>query len=448
MTDRLALLSEQMLAAAQAAGADGADALALTGASVSIRIRNGGLEQAERAEATDIGLRVFLGQRSAIVSASDTSPDTITQMAERAVAMAREAIADPHAGLAAPEQLARDWDLAALEIDDPAAEPEPDHLADMARRAEAAALAIPGISQSLGASAGHSRNRLFLATSAGFAGGYGRSSTGIGCSAVSGEGTGMERDHDSDSRAFAADLRAPEAIGRRAGERAAARHGARQAATGRYPVLFDARISGSLIGHLMAAANGAAVARGASWLREARGEAVLPTGIDLIAEPHRPRAAATRPFDGEGLPTATRHIVTDGVLQEFSLDLASARKLGLAPTASARRGVSAPPSPGAGNLRLTEGAQSRADLLREMGRGLLVTSLIGSTINPNTGDYSRGASGFWVEGGEIAYPVNQITIAGNLRDMLGRIRPANDAEVHLSRLVPSLLIEGMTLAGS
>jgi PmbA protein len=257
----------------------------------------------------------------------------------------------------------------------------------------------------------------------------------------------MERDHDSDSRIFRVDLRDAGDIGRIAGIRAVERAGARKPATGTWPVLFDERISGSLIGHLLSACNGAAVARGASWLRDSLGEKVLPDHLSLIEDPHRPRVSGSRPFDGEGLPTARRAIIEDGRLTSWTLDLASARKLGMTPTGNAARGLSSPPSPVNWNIALTQGEQSRDDLIAGMGTGLLVTSMIGSTINPTTGDYSRGASGFWIENGEIAYPVNECTIAGNLRDMLARIVPANDARTWLSRVVPSILIEGMTLAG-
>ena len=258
----------------------------------------------------------------------------------------------------------------------------------------------------------------------------------------------MERDYDGDSRSFQSDLRSPSEIGRTAGERAVGLVGARQPRTGSFPVVFDERISSSLIGHLLAASNGAAIARGASWLKESLGQQVLPAHLSLVEDPHRPRISGSRPFDAEGLATRRRAIVEDGVLTGWTLDLSSARKLGMTSTGNAARGVSGPPSPSNWNLSLTQGDRSRADLLRDMGTGLLVTSMIGSTINPNTGDYSRGASGFWVENGEITHPVNECTIAGNLRDMLKRIIPANDARPYLSRVVPSLLIEGMTLAGN
>ena len=441
-------LSHALIDAARKAGAETADAIVIRGTSVSVDVRNGALEMAERSEGSDLGLRVFLGQRQAIVSSSDARPETMQAMAERAVAMAKEAPEDPYTGLADPAQLAQDWDYDALELFDPTAEPTPEALKDDALAAEAAAAAVDGVTQVSDAGAGYGEHRVHLAATNGFSGGYARTGRSVSCVAISGTGTGMERDYDGDSRCFQSDLRDPAEIGRSAGERAVQLVGARKPETGTYPVLFDERISSSLIGHLMAASNGAAIARGSSWLKDALGQQVLPEHLSVIEDPHRPRVAGSRPFDAEGLPTQRRAIVENGVLTGWTLDLSSARKLDMTSTANAARGVSSPPSPSNWNLELTQGEQSREDLMRDMGTGLLVTSMIGSTINPNTGDYSRGASGFWVENGEITHPVNECTIAGNLRDMLMRIIPANDARGYLSRVVPSLLIEGMTLAGN
>ncbi|MGX0878206.1 PmbA protein [Roseovarius sp. MBR-154] len=440
-------LSHALIGAALNAGAQAADAIAIRGQSVIVDMRGGTLEQAERAEGTDIGLRVLIGGRQANVSASDTRPETIDALAARAVAMAREAPEDPYAGLAAPEELAKDWDLAALELCDPAAEPAPDELMQMAQEAEAAALRVAGVNQVQSASAAYSHNAAHIATSNGFSGGYARTETSLSCVAIGGTGTGMERDYDADSRVFASDLRGAEEIGRIAGERTVERLNARRPRTGAYPVLFDERVASSLIGHLLVAASGASVARGSSWLMNRLGEQVLPDALSLLEDPHRPRATGSRPFDAEGLPTAKRAIVEKGRLMGWTLDLANARKLGMRSTGNASRGTSAPPSPATWNVALTQGAQSRDDLIREMGTGLMVTSMIGATINPNTGDYSRGAAGFWIENGEIAYPVNECTIAGSLPEMLRTVIPANDARPHLSRVVPSLLVKGLTIAG-
>ncbi|WP_281708055.1 TldD/PmbA family protein [Phaeobacter italicus] len=448
MTQTPESLCQALIDAARKAGADAADAMAAEGSSLSIEVRQGALEHAERSEGIDLGLRVFIGQRQATVSASDTRAETIEAMAERAVAMAKEAPEDPYAGLAAAEQLATDWDLDALELFDPAEEPAPAMLQADALAAEAAGLAIEGVTQVQSAAAGYGSHAVHLAATNGFSGGYKRSSRSISCTAIAGTGTGMERDYDGDSRTFQSDLRSAADIGQQAGERAIARLNARRPKTGSYPVLFDERVSSSLIGHLLAAVNGGSIARGSSWLKDAMGEHILPDTLSVLEDPYRPRMAGSRPFDGEGLPTQRRAIIKDGILTGWTLDLASARKLGLSSTGNAARGIGSVPSPSQWNIALTQGHQSREQLLADMGTGLLVTSMIGSTINPNTGDYSRGAAGFWVENGEIAYPVNECTIAGNLRDMLRSIVPANDARSHLSRVVPSLLVEGMTLAGN
>jgi len=447
MTRSLDRLTKALLTAAKRAGADAADAIAVDGTSTSIDIRQGRLEQAERSEGIELGLRVFIGQRQACVSVSDVSDATIAAVAERAVAMAREAPADPYAGLADPGQLAQGWDIAALQLTDDSPEPEAATLEHDARRAEAAALAAKGIEQ-VEASASYSRRRVHIAASNGFSGGYGRTSRSVSAVAFTGTGTGMERDWAAEGRIFAADLPDAAEVGTLAAERTLARAGARKPKTGAYPVLYDERIAAGLIGHLLAAVNGASIARGSSWLRDALGAQVLPAALSIIEDPLRPRISGSRPFDAEGLPTTHRKIVENGILTGWTLDLATARQLGMQSTASAGRGTSSPPSPGTSNIDLTPGPHSRADLIAQMGTGLLITGLIGSSINATTGDYSRGASGFWVENGEITYPVNECTVAGNLREMLMRLTPANDARAHLSTRVPSLLIEGLTLAGA
>ncbi|WP_299787553.1 TldD/PmbA family protein [uncultured Marivita sp.] len=447
MTDTLDDLTQSLLQRAHAAGADAADVLAVQGNSISIDVRGGVLEQAERSESTDIGLRVFVGKRVANVSSSDVRADSLAIMAERAVAMAREAPEDPYTGLADPHQLARNRESDWLEMYDPSPEPSPAALEQDARDAEAAALAVDGITQVSSASAGYGSQAIHLAASNGFSGGYQRTSRSVSCVAIAGTGTGMERDYDGDQRIFQADLRSAQEIGRTAAERTLERMNPRKPKTGAYPVLFDERISSSLIGHLLMAINGAAIARRSSWALDLLGKEVLPAELSLTEDPHRVRVGGSRPFDAEGLATEKRDIVKDGVLTGWTLDLATARKLGLDPTGNAARGTTGGPSPSVSNVALTPGAQDRAGLITDMGTGLVVTSMIGSTINPNTGDYSRGAAGFWVENGEVAYPVSGVTIAGNLIEMLKTIVPANDARPWLSRVVPSLLVEGLTLAG-
>lgn len=447
MPTRLADLGEQLLRAAKVAGADAADAITIDGVSHSIDVRGGALEHAERAEGIDIGLRVFVGDKQACVSSSDVSDDTIQTMAERAVEMARHAPSDPHIRQASADELATDLDATNLDMIDPNGEPTAAELMAAAVEAEKAALAVDGVQQCQAASSAFGSQRVHLALSNGFSGGYQRTDHSLSCVAIAGTGGGMERDYDGDFRMHRSDLRAPSDIGTLAGTRAVERIDARKPPTGTYPILFDERISTSLIGHLLSAINGAAVARGASWLRDRMHQPVLPDHLSLIEDPTRPRAHGSRPFDAEGLPVAQRDIVSSGILQGWSLDLSTAAKLGLTSTGSARRGTSSPPSPGVANIALTQGTQTKSDLISDMGTGLLLTSLIGSSINETTGDYSRGASGFWVENGEITYPVNECTIAGNLHDMLRNVVPANDARAYQSHIVPSLLVPGLTLAG-
>lgn len=447
MTDRLADLTTRLLQAATRAGADNADAIAIDGRSQSIDVLSGKLEHAERSEGTDIGLRVLIGQQQACVSSSDIRTETIATMAERAVAMAREAPADPSLGLAEPSQLVENADAFLLQLIDPSAEPSPQELENDALAAEAAALGVAGVAQVQGSSAGYSHRTIHLAATNGFSAGYGRTSRFTSCVAISGEGAAMERDYCVESRTFQADLPPAAAIGKLAGERAVERANPSRPPTGAYPVLFDERIAASLIGHLVAAINGTSIVRGSSWLLDGLGTQILPTSLSLTEDPTRVRISGSRPFDAEGLAPRPRKIVQNGILTGWTLDLGSARQLNMQSTASASRGTSAPPSPTTGNLQLTQGKQSRDDLIRDMGTGLIITSMIGATISPTTGDYSRGASGFWVENGEITGPVNECTVAGNLRDMLNSLVPADDAKEHLSRVVPSLLVEGLTIAG-
>lgn len=447
MTRALPDLAAELLDAARKAGAGAADVVVIAGSAQSIDIRQGRLEEAQRAEGIEFGLRVLIGGRQACVAASDTSAATMAAMAERAVAMAREAPEDPHAGLADPAQLAGAWNIAALDLADPAPEPSAAELESAARAAEVAAMAHPGVVQ-VEAGAGCSRRAAFLAASNGFSGGYARTSHSVSAVAFVGEGTGMERDWAAEGRMFAADMPGAEGIGHLAAERALLRVGARKPPTGAFPVLYDERIAAGLIGHLLSAVNGQAIARGASWLRDALGAQVLPRGLSVIDDPTRPRASASRPFDAEGLPARRRAIVEDGMLTGWTLDLATGRRLGMASTGSAARGPSAPPSPATSNIDLTPGDASRDDLIAEMGTGLLVTGFLGASINATTGDYSRGASGFWVERGVITYPVNECTVAGNLRDMLLSVTAAKDARPHLSQRVPSLLVRGLTIAGA
>jgi PmbA protein len=447
MTQDLSQIAQQLLEIAKRAGAQAADVLVVDGTSVSIDVRDGALEHAERAEGVDIGLRVIQGDRQASVSASDVSVDVMEQMAQRCIAMANEAPRDPYCALAEADQLARSWDADGLDLYDPSTPPTASDLQDAATQAETAALGVQGVAKVQGASSMLSDVSLHLATSTGFAGGYRRTSHSVSCVAISGEGPDMERDWCGESRSHYADVPSAHEIGQLAGERAVERGGADRPPTGTYPVLFDERISSSLIGHLASAVNGASIVRGSSWAKGLLGKQVLPTGMTLREDPTRKSVAGSKPFDGEGLNVAPRDIIKDGILQGWTLDLSTARQLDMRSTANAARGVGSPPSPSTGNLELTPGEYSRAELIAQMGTGLIITSMIGSTINPNTGDYSRGASGFWVENGVIIGPVNECTVAGNLLGMLKNMIAANDGRTHLARVIPSLLVEGLTIAG-
>lgn len=447
MKNSLEESAQQLLDIAKRSGAQSADVLAVDGTSVSIDVREGKLEHAERAEGIDIGLRVIQGDRQASVSISDLSKSAMEQMAERCIAMANEAPRDPYCGLATSQEYASDWDSEILDLFDPSSAPSAEYLKEMALRAEASALSIQGVSKAQGASSALSDMSIHLATSNGFSGGYRRTSHSISCVAISGEGLNMERDWCGESHSHYASVPSPEEIGCLAGERAVARAGAVRPPTGFFPVLFDERISSSLIGHLIAAINGTSIVRGSSWLKNYLGQEILPSNVSLFEDPTRKSMAGSKPFDAEGLLAKPRHVIKNGILEGWTLDLSTAKQLDMKSTANASRGVGSAPSPSSGNLQLSEGADSKEDLIAKMGTGLIVTSMIGSTINPNTGDYSRGASGFWVENGQIIGPVNECTIAGNLLNMLKNIIPGNDARKNLSRIVPSLLIHGLTIAG-
>jgi PmbA protein len=440
----LADLAERLVAAARRAGADQADALAVRSVSLSVDVRDGAVEESQRSEGDDLGLRVIVGRKQAVVSTNDLKGNGFDALAERAVAMARAAPEDRFAGLADPALLARK--LPALDLIDPDM-PEVDVLEARAREAEAAALGIAGVTKSGGASASAGIGGLVLVTSHGFHGATIASRHGIAMTAIAGDGTGMERDYDFSSTLHAADLDNAQAIGRRAGERAVKRLNPRKVATRRVPVVFDSRISGSLIGHLASAANGSAIARKTSFLREKLGEKIFASGIDIIDDPLRPRGLRSRPFDAEGIAGRSLKLVQDGVLNTWLLDSATARELDMQTTGHAQRGVSSTPAPGASNLHLAPGAKSPDELIADIDDGFYVTDMIGMGVNLVTGDYSRGASGFWIENGERTYPVSEVTIAGHLLDIFASLAPANDLVFRYGTNAPTLRIEGMTVAG-
>lgn len=440
----LSALAERLVAAAMRAGADAADAVAVRSVSLSVSVRQGAVEESERAEGDDLGLRVLVGGRQAVVSTSDVTGAGIDDLAARALAMARAAPRDPYAGLAETDRLATDIpDLDLLDPDLPSVA----RLEQLARAAEDAALAVSGVTKSGGASASAGIGGMVLVTSHGFRAGYLGSRHGLSMTAIAGEGTNMERDYDFTAALHAGDLDDAATIGRRAGERAVARLNPRKVPTGRFPVVFDRRVSASLVGHVAAAANGAAIARKTSFLQDKRGTPIMPPGMRIVDDPLRRRGLRSRPFDAEGVAGRPLALVDDGVLASWLLDSATARELGLATTGHAQRGASSVPSPGPSNLHLEPGSVTPEALIGEVSRGLYVTDLIGSGVNLVTGDYSRGAAGFWIENGERAFPVSEITIAGHLGDMLRDLAAADDLEFRYGTNAPTLRVEGLTVAG-
>ncbi len=424
-----------LLEAASRAGADVAEVGLYEGTSVGIQRRLRKIEETERAETTELGLRVFLGRASASVSASSIDHGAFARLAEQAVAMARVVPEDPYAEIpfAPPAP-----DAAFLELDDPV-EPSADLLIERASAAEEAALAVPGITNSEGGSASWSRSISLLATSHGFLGEYARSGHSVSVTAIAGTGTTMQRDYDYDSVIHGSDLGDPAQLGRNAAARALARLNPKRPATAKLPVLFDPRVSGSILGHFASAISGASIARGTSFLKDALGAQVFASGINIVDDPLRVRGRRSRPFDREGQRVAQMNFIKDGHLMEWVLDTRSANQLGLKTNGHAG---------GLSNFYMAPGKMTPAALMADIAEGLYVTEMMGSSINGLTGDYSRGAAGFMIRNGQIAEPVAEFTIAGNLKDMFLNLTPANDLEFKRGTDAPTLRIEGMTLAGA
>lgn len=437
---------EHALACAKQYGADAADAVLVKGSSLGVSVRNGEIEDLSRSEGADLGLRVFVGQKQACVSTSKLDKDAVSEAAERAVAMAKAAPADPYCGLADQDQLytGSGQDLDLWDNTEFTAE----QLEDMARAAEETALAVEGITNSEGGSAGYGTGEIALATSRGFLGQNKSSSYSISVSTVAGEGLGMERDYDFFSAHHFDDLPTPESIGKSAAERTIKRLNPKKAPTCQVPVIFDPRVSKSILGHFAGAINGSSIARGTSFLKNAMGTEVFAPGINIIDDALIKRGMASKPFDGEGLPTGKIELIKDGRLENWVLDLATARQLGLASNGRASRGTASPPSPSSTNLYMAAGEISPEDMTRDVKDGLYVTELIGMGVNSVTGDYSRGATGFWIKDGVIAHAVNEITITSNLMDMFRRATPASDLEFRYGTNAPTLRIDGMTIAGA
>lgn len=437
-------LLDGLIQAAKNTGADAADAVFIKGTSLSLAQRLGEPESLERSESTDVGLRVLIGQRQAIVSTSDLRQAALDQIVTQSVAMAKSVPEDPFCGIAEPDQLM--MTPPDLDICDPD-DVSPDALKDWARDAEDAARAVPGVTNSEGAEASWSRTRIALMASNGFAQTYERGRVGLSASVIAGEGTAMERDYDYSSAVYTEDLLTPEDIGKSAGEKAVKRLKPRKMPTAQVPVVYDPRAGGSIIRHLASAINGTAVARGTTFLKESLDQRLFPENIQIFDDPHRRRGLGSRPFDGEGIAAERLTLIDQGVLTTWLLDLRSARQLGLQTSGRAARGVTSPPSPTTTNLYLEAGTQTPEELIADIKSGFYVTELIGMGVNTVTGDYSRGAGGFWIENGEITFPVSEVTIAGNLKDMFASLSAANDLEFRYGTNVPTLRIEGMTIAG-
>ena len=435
---------DDLLARAKTAGADAADAILVEGTSASLSCRLGEPEDLERSEAYDLGLRVLIGKRQAVVSSADLSNPALEDLVERAVAMANAVPEDAYAGLADPDRLA-------TEIPDleefAAAEPSAERMIETARACEDAARAVPGITNSEGAEFGYGKSTVWLAATNGFSGQRQGSRFSIGVSVVAGEGTKMERDYEYSSTVWLADLDDAEEIGRKAGDNTVRRLNPKKAGSAQLPIVYDPRVASSLIGHFTGAVNGQSVARGTTFLASKMGEQVFANGITVVDDPLKKRGLRSKPFDGEGVQTRTRNVIDDGVLTTWILDLATSRQLGLETTGHASRGTGGPPSPSPTNVHLAAGSVTKDDLIGAIDEGFYVTELIGMGVNNVTGDYSRGAGGFWIENGEIAYPVNEVTIAGNLKDMFLNLTPADDLEFKRATNSPTVRVDGMTIAG-
>ena len=438
-------LLNDVVAAALKAGADAAEAVGAERRALSIGVRTGALEEVEREESRDLGVRVFVGKRQASVSGSDISAEGRTKLIERVVAMARLAPEDPYAGLPDAERLAR-GPLPDLDLYDPA-EPTAEALEEKARIAEAAARAVPRVTNSDGGSASWSSSQWRMVTSAGFSGLHRASGFSIGASAIAGDGDGMETGYDGRSVRWQSDLPQADAIGAEAGRRAAARLGARKIASTTAPVIFENRLAASLLGPLIGAISGPSIARGTSFLKDKLGQPVFARGISVTDDPHRQRGLGSSPFDDEGVANGPQSLIDDGVLTTWLLNSSSARQLGLATTGHASRGLAGPPGVGPSNLTLRPGTRNRAELMADAKAGLVITSMFGPSLNGNTGDWSVGCSGFWFEDGEMAYPVSEITVAGNLIDIYARLVPGSDLEIRGSSNAPSILVDALAVAG-
>jgi len=427
------------------AGADAADAVLVDSTDLSVAVRLGKLENLERSEIGDLGLRVFVGQRQAVVSSTDRSASVLKELVGTAVAMARLAPVDPFCGIAAPDEVAKNFPV--LEIEDKT-EFSVEQLISRALEAEDAARAVKGVTNSEGASAGSGRRTTTIVASNGFSGTTCRTGYSLSAVVLAGDGTGMQRDHEYASRVFADDLPKPTWIGQQAGERTVRRLHPRKMPTARIPVFFDSRISGGIVSTVIGAISGAAIARGTSFLKDKLGQKIFPDSLTIIDDPYRPRALRSRAFDAEGLLPKKCKLVDAGVLTTWLLDLRSARQLKMRSTGHAARSAGGAPTPSPSNAYIEAGKLSLSALMRDVKQGFYVTETMGMGVNSVTGDYSQAASGFWIENGEIAFPVNEMTIAGNLKDMFLNTAAADDLEFRFGIDAPTLRVENMTVAGA
>ncbi len=441
--EKLAII-EDVVSKACKNGADAADALLYESTSLSAAYRLGKLEDIERSESQDLGLRVLVGRKQTCVSSSDISEKALGPLVERAVAMARLAPEDPYCGLAPKDRLAKS--VIDLDLHDPT-EPSSEQLSTRAAEAEEAGLAVANITNSNGAGAGWGRTAVALCTSDGFLGSYGATSHSLSCSLLAGEGMGMESDYDFATARHLADLPLASDIGKKAAEKAVRKLSPQRVETQSVPVVYDPRVANRLVGHFAGAISGSSVTRGTSFLKEKMGHPVFASGVTVIDEPHRKRGLGSKPFDGEGIANKTHTLIDDGCLTTWILNSATAKQLGLETTGHASRGTGGPPGSSTSNLYMAAGSLSRTELMSDIKSGFYVTDLIGSGVNGVTGDYSLGAGGFWIEDGEISFPVNEVTIAGNLKEMFREITPANDLVFRYGTNAPTLRVEGMTVAG-
>ncbi|GAB5486603.1 MAG: TldD/PmbA family protein [Parasphingorhabdus sp.] len=437
--------ADSLISQAKTAGADAADAIYVCDAATQVSMRLGNLEDVERSEGEEIGLRVFVGKRSATVSSSDMDPQILSALVGRALDMAKEAPEDQYAGLA-PEELILKGDPHPIDGDD-GQDPQPEKLRELALEAEDAARAVEGVTNSEGGGASAGRSIVALATSHGFSGAYSTSGYSISASVIAGEGDGMERDYAYDSVRHFEDMESAQSVGREAGERAVSRLNPIDFESGAMPVVYDPRVGNSLLGHFTGAIAGSSIARKTSFLLEALDTEAFSSDITIIDCPHRKRGLRSKAFDGEGLPTSKTKLIDNGRLTQWILESASARQLGLQPTGHASRGVGGSPGVSTTNLHMCNGAVSKADLIGDIKHGVYITELIGMGVNPVTGDYSRGAGGFLITNGEIGEPISEITIAGNLKDMFKSLIAADDLEYRFATNVPTLRTDSMTVAG-